>query len=261
AAPPGVAAIGCTLDAAVRAIQPGHRVLFDDGHLEAVAEATDDAGATLRVRRLAGADFALRAEKGINLPDTRLDVPALGPDDERALAFAVDHADVVEASFVRSPDDVRALHARLDALGGRHLGVVLKIETGDAFAQLPAILLEAMTRPPVGVMIARGDLAVEIGFERLAEVQEEILWLCEAAHLPVIWATQVLDTLARTGQPSRAEVTDAAMSGRAECVMLNKGPFVAEAVAALDDILRRMAAHQHKKRSLFRRLAVAQPVA
>ena len=87
-------------------------------------------------------------------------------------------------------------------------------------------------------MIARGDLAVEVGFERLAEVQEEILWLCEASHVPAIWATQVLDTLARTGVPSRAEVTDAAASVAAECVMLNKGPFVDEAVRALADILR-----------------------
>jgi hypothetical protein len=74
-----------------------------------------------------------------------------------------------------------------------------------------------------GVMIAHGDLAVECGFERMAEVQEEILWICEAAHTPVIWATQVLESLAKTGMPSRAEVTDAAMSERAECVMLNKG--------------------------------------
>jgi len=79
-------------------------------------------------------------------------------------------------------------------------------------------------------MIARGDLLVEIGYERLAEVQEEILWLCEAAHVPVIWATQVLEGLAQKGLPSRAEITDAAMGVRAECVMLNKGPHIIEAV-------------------------------
>jgi pyruvate kinase len=106
-------------------------------------------------------------------------------------------------------------------------------------------------------MIARGDLAVECGFERLAEVQEEILWLCEAAHVPVIWATQVLETLAKEGRPSRAEITDAAMGLRAECVMLNKGPYVLSAVRALDDILRRMHAHQAKKRSMLRALRLA----
>ena len=103
-------------------------------------------------------------------------------------------------------------------------------------------------------MIARGDLAVEVGYERLAEFQEEILWLCEAAHLPVIWATEVLDQLARTGQPSRAEVTDAAMAQRAECVMLNKGPHVDTAIVVLDDILRRMSGHQRKKTALLRPL-------
>ena len=131
---------------------------------------------------------------------------------------------------------------------------MLKIENVAAFENLPELLLTAMRSPSVGVMIARGDLAVEVGFERLAEVQEEIMWACEAAHVPVIWATQVLDTLARTGQPSRAEVTDAAMAERAECVMLNKGPHIADAISALDSILTRMQDHQDKKRSLLRRL-------
>ena len=101
---------------------------------------------------------------------------------------------------------------------------MLKIETQAAFNRLPMLLLAAMRHPPVAVMVARGDLGVEVGFERLSEVQEEILWLCEAAHVPVIWATQVLESLAKGGMPSRAEVTDAAMGSRAECVMLNKGP-------------------------------------
>ena len=86
---------------------------------------------------------------------------------------------------------------------------MLKIETVAAFESLPQILLELMRWANVGIMIARGDLAVEAGLERLAEMQEEILWLCEAAHVPVTWATQVLDTLARTGLPSRTEITDA----------------------------------------------------
>ncbi len=84
------------------------------------------------------------------------------------------------------------------------------------------------------------------------------MWVCEAAHVPVIWATQVLDTLAKTGQASRAEVTDASMSVRAECVMLNKGTHIVEAIKFLDSILVRMAAHQDKKRSLLRRLTAWQ---
>jgi pyruvate kinase len=78
--------------------------------------------------------------------------------------------------------------------------------------------------------------------------------LCEAAHLPVIWATQVLEQLATTGLPSRAEISDAAMGERAECVMLNKGPHIDEAVAVLDDILGRMAGHHYKKNALLRQL-------
>lgn len=84
------------------------------------------------------------------------------------------------------------------------------------------------------------------------------MWICEAAHLPVIWATQVLEQLAKEGRPSRAEITDAAMSERAECVMLNKGEHLVEAVQVLDDILRRMECHQTKKRSMLRPLALAE---
>jgi pyruvate kinase len=109
----------------------------------------------------------------------------------------------------------------------------------------------------VGIMIARGDLAVECGYQRLAEVQEEILWVCEAAHVPVIWATQVLENLAKKGTPSRSEITDAAMGERAECVMLNKGPYAVATVRVLADILRRMQAHQEKKRSMLRQLRLA----
>jgi pyruvate kinase len=145
-------------------------------------------------------------------------------------------------------------------LKAAHVGIVLKIETRHAFSELPTLLLAAMRTGRFGVMIARGDLAVECGFERMAEVQEEILWICEAAHVPVIWATQVLESLAKTGMPSRAEVTDAAMSERAECVMLNKGPFIRDAVRTLDNILHRMQAHQTKKRSMLRPLQVAHAV-
>jgi len=251
--------VGCSLREPVLALRAGARVLFDDGKLECVVEAQEQDAVILRVTHAPGGRFRLRAEKGINLPETPLLGPTLGPDDERALGFAISAADIVGASFVRGPEDVRALYARLDELGAQHLGVILKIETAAAFAKLPSILLAALTRYPLGVMIARGDLAVEAGFERLAELQEEILWLCEAAHIPAIWATQVLDQMARTGTATRAEVTDAAMSVRAECVMLNKGPYVTEAVKTLVDILERMEDHQYKKRSLYRRLNLEVP--
>jgi len=154
-----------------------------------------------------------------------------------------------------------ALQAELAALGGTHLGIVLKIETQRAFEELPRLLLTCMRTGRFGVMIAWGDLAIECGYERMAEVQEEILWIAEAAHAPVIWGTQVLESLAKTGVPWRAEVTDAAMAERAEAVMLNKGPFIRQAVRTLDDILRRMQAHQTKKRAMLRPLRVASLIA
>jgi pyruvate kinase len=208
----------------------------------------------VRVESAGVAGVRLKAEKGINLPDTHLDIPALTEEDLAALPFVAEHADIVNLSFVRTPADVADLMARLTALGREDLDVVLKIETVEAFENLPQILLEAMRWPDIGVMIARGDLAVEAGFERMAEVQEEILWLCESAHVPVIWATQVLDSLARTGMPSRAEVTDAAMAERAEAVMLNKGPFVVDAITFLSGVLGRMQEHVSKKRTLLRQL-------
>lgn len=254
---PGI--VACTLPAALKELQVGQRVLFDDGRIHAVAEGLEPEGDdfVLRVTRTQKETAKLRPEKGINLPDTATAISSLTQEDLCALSFVAKHADAVSLSFVRTPDDVRLLHAELDRLGRSGIGVVLKIETRAGFENLPLLLLEGLRRPPLGIMIARGDLAVEIGFERLAEVQEEILWLCEAAHVPAIWATQVLDTLARTGVPSRAEVTDAAASAAAECVMLNKGAFVDEAVAALADILRRMEQHRYKKRSLFRKLQVS----
>ena len=141
--------------------------------------------------------------------------------------------------------------------GARQPGIVLKIETRAAFEHLPALLFSAMRSPRLGVMIARGDLAVECGWERLAEVQEEILWICESAHVPVIWATQVLENLSKKGTPTRAEISDAALAEQAECVMLNKGPHIVETVSMLGGILTRMQAHRDKKSSLLRALRVS----
>ncbi|HXR09945.1 MAG TPA: pyruvate kinase, partial [Candidatus Acidoferrales bacterium] len=188
---------------------------------------------------------------------TQIDIPALTDEDSAALPFIVEHADLVGCSFVRTETHVRQLLDRLEQLGGQRLGLVLKIETRKAFENLPNLILAAMRTQSLGIMIARGDLAVECGYQRLAEIQEEILWICEAAHVPVIWATQVLESLAKKGIPSRSEITDAAMGERAECVMLNKGPYAVMAVRVLADILRRMQAHQEKKRSMLRQLRLA----
>jgi pyruvate kinase len=251
------ARIGCTLPEVFSAVGPGQRILLDDGKFEGLIRTTQPDRFQVELYRVGGGTARLRAEKGINLPDTRLDLSAITDKDRADLEFVARHADLVSVSFVRHPDDVEELHRELERLGAGNVGIVLKIEKGQAFEHLPRLLLAALRRPPVAVMLARGDLAVEVGFERLAEVQEEILWLCEAAHVPVIWATQVLESLAKSGIPSRGEVTDAAMSGRAECVMLNKGPYIGEAVRFLDDVLRRMRDHHVKRVATLRKLKVA----
>ncbi len=248
------ARVPCSLPDVFGQVRRGERVILDDGHAwGAVIRTTADEIWT-EIREVRGERFRLRADKGINFPDSRLTIDPLTPKDRTDLEFVARHADMAGLSFVQSPGDVRELHRALRALGGERIGVVLKIETRRAFERLPELLLAAMEGPAPGVMIARGDLAVECGYERLAEVQEEILWLSEAARLPVIWATQVLDSLTRDGIPSRAEVTDAAMGERAECVMLNKGAHVVEAVRFLDGVMRRMETHQRKKVPTFRRL-------
>jgi pyruvate kinase len=256
----GPARIGCTLMQVFRDACAGESIHFDDGKISGRIRDVVRAGSPaprleVEITAVAGKG-KLGGDKGINLPNTRFRLPALTDADAEILPHVARLADMVGMSFVHEPDDILELQQRLDALARRDIGVVLKIETARAFQNLPRLILTGMRSPPVGVMVARGDLGVELGFERLAEVQEEILWLCEAAHIPVIWATQVLEALANRGQPSRAEVTDAAMSARAECVMLNKGPYVLDAVRFLDDVLRRMQHHQHKKSSMLRRLSV-----
>ena len=251
------ASVGCTLPAAFDGVRAGEPICFDDGKVGGVVEAVDAARVLVRVTRTGPGGAKLRADKGVNLPESDLRLDATTAKDLDDLAFVARHADIVELSFANTARDVERLHEHLARLGGRTPAVVLKVETRRGFENLPELLLAAMRSPCCGVMIARGDLAVEVGFERLAEVQEEILWVCEAAHVPVVWATQVLEGLAKAGTPSRAEVTDAAAGVRAECVMLNKGPHVRQAVRALDDILRRMQAHHCKNRSTLRELKLA----
>jgi len=252
------AQIHCTLPAAFDRARAGDRVWLDDGKIGGTVLDNDGERIAVEITHAPPAGARLKAEKGINFPDTDLGLAALTGKDLEDLRAVVGFADMVALSFLRSPEDVLTLEDRLHELGAGHLGIVLKIENAAAFRNLPRILLASLHSPPVGVMVARGDLAVEIGFERLSEVQEEILWLCEAAHVPVVWATQVLEGLAKAGAPTRAEVSDAVMSSRAECVMLNKGPRVVSTVEFLADILNRMEEHHDKRMALLRRLSVSE---
>ena len=253
--------LGCALPEAVAALRVGDPVLFDDGVIAGEVRQVSGDGdpdgpwARVEVTRCRGDGCWLGSEKGINLPQTTLRVPALTEEDRHALRFAAEHADVVALSFVRSPQDVVEAVEAIDAAGretGRRPGLLVKIETGDGYRALPEILLAAMRHDRAGVMIARGDLAVEMGFESLSEIPRNILLMSQAAWLPVVLATQVLESLAKTGLPSRAEISDAGSAQRAECVMLNKGPYIGEAIDALVAINARMEAVQRKSLPLLR---------
>jgi pyruvate kinase len=253
----GILRIGCTLDEVYEQLRAGDRVWIDDGQIGTLITEVTPRGTWLRIVHTPPNGKKLRPNKGLNFPDTDLAVVPLTAKDREDLDFVASHADMIGYSFVQTAEDVALLQDELAfriALDQPMPALVLKIETRRAVRYLPQIIVRAAGRQPSAVMIARGDLAVELGYERIAEMQEEILWLCEAAHVPVIWATQVLEDLAKKGIPTRAEVSDVVMADRAECVMLNKGPFIVQAVKLLDDVLLRMQAHQEKKTPHLRAL-------
>jgi pyruvate kinase len=236
---------------------PGATVWINDGKLGATVIAAEDGRVLLEVSQTRERGMRLKPEKGVNPPGIALPLAPLTGKDLQDLDSVARLADAVGYSFVQRPEDIALLARELDARrpGPAKMPIVLKIETALAVRNLPRLIVRGAGERPLAVMIARGDLAVEIGFPRLSEIQEEILWLCEAAHVPVVWATEVFAGLIAEGRPSRAETTDAAMAQRAECVMLNKGPHLAEAVAVMADVLRRMDRHQTKKTARLGALA------
>lgn len=247
--------VGCTVPGIAEQLHPGEIVLFDDGLIEARVEKTEEHRVKLLVLRISSKKPFIKAEKGINFPESSLQLPALTEYDINCLPFINKHADLAGYSFVRNTKDILQLQ---EALGkNSKLSLIIKIETPEAVKNLPDLLFCGMQRENIGVMIARGDLAVEIGFERMSEIQEEILWICEAAHVPVIWATQVLENLNKSGVATRSEVTDAAYAAMADCVMINKGDYIIRTMETLRDILTRSGGHHIKKRFIFRPLGIA----
>lgn len=224
--------------------------------------------ARLKVTRAKPGGQNLAGHKGINLPTTDLPVPALTEEDAANLRFVAANGHVAAVSFIRTPADVEHVLAELEKIAAEHeaagddalaertrnLGIVLKIETIPAFENLPEILVAGMRHANMGIMIARGDLAVELGFQRMGEVPGQILALAQAARVPTILGTQVLESLAKSGLPARAEITDAAFALRAECVMLNKGPHITDAIGILDNLAKKMGRSQRKNRIMLRRI-------
>jgi len=250
--------ISCRQPEVFQFITAGDPVHLNDGKIEGVVESVSDEELRIRITHAKESGSRLRGNKGINFPKSDIRLGPLTETDKANFEFIVSHADAVCLSFVRKPKDIVALQEELKKYPENDLGIITKVETVKGFNDLPRLLLASMRHYPAAVMIARGDLAVECGWERLAEIQEEILWMCEAAQLPVIWATAVLERKTRKGRPSRAEITDAAMSQRADCVMLNKGPYILAAIKMLANILQRMQEHQHKKMPKLRKLKISE---
>jgi len=241
--------IACQQPEVFEYLSPDETISLNDGKISGVIRDVSDEQLVVEITKAKPTGSRLRGQRGINFPNSDIRLPGLTAADKANLVFVAEHADAVSLSFIRKPKDVEALLDELDKLSADQLGLVIKVETKKGFKSLPKVMLAAMRRYPVAVMIARGDLAVECGWAQLAELQEEILWVCEAARVPVMWATQVLEQEAKKGLPSRAEITDAAQSQRADCVMLNKGPHILAAIRTLDSILSRMQSLRFRKTS------------
>jgi len=246
--------ISCTLPEIFDDVKIGEPIFFDDGMIEGIVEEANEDQLLIKITYARTTGSKLRADKGINLPNSKLGLSGLTDKDRQDLEFVALNADTVNFSFVNNENDVQQL---LDELSKyeKSIGIILKIETQKGFKNLPTILLKGMQTYPIGVMVARGDLAIETGWKNFASIQEEILRICEAAHIPDVWATQVLENLAKKGVPTRSEITDAGMAQRAECVMLNKGMYIDKAVKMLDKILRRMQRFQKKKETILPKLS------
>ncbi|XJS11618.1 pyruvate kinase [Aerococcaceae bacterium WGS1372] len=252
--------VGCSVSNIFNKLKIDDPVLLDDGAVEMRVQSVNDEEAILNVEKVKGNSLRIKAEKGLNFPQTEFDVDVITEADKESIRFAVEHADMIGYSFIRTAKDIEEIQNEIQRATDRPLSEIpltLKIETIQAMNNLPEVVLKAGSKNPISVMIARGDLAVESGYVRLAELQQEILWICEASDTPVIWGTEVLATMLEEGIPSRAEVTDAAEGSRAECVMLNKGTYLPETIQMLHDILVKMEEHQVKKTPKLRSLKIA----
>jgi pyruvate kinase len=247
------AMIGCTLKGVLKFLKEGEKVFIDDGKIGLVILENSVDFITCKVVISKSNGTLLKEEKGINFPDTYIQEPALTQTDRMHALEVLEFADSLSLSFCQNAQDIRDLQDLLQANGRSDIGIIAKIETQQAIVNMYEILEQLLQSEKSGVMIARGDLAIEVGFENMAYIQEALLDICDAAHLPVIWATQVLESKMKNNLPSRAEVTDAAMAGRAECVMLNKGAFAIDTINVLRQILDDMHSISKKNRQLLKK--------
>src|SRR5258708_38988524 len=215
-------------------VRAGDQILVDDGRF--VLEVTGVHGARVRTRVLVGGE--LSDHKGLNIPGARLGVPALSTKDEQDLRWAFGlRADLIALSFVRGPEDAAPVRRIMDELGAR-LPLIAKIEKPQAVEALPEVL-EAFD----GLMVARGDLGVELPLEQVPMVQKRAISLAQDQAKPVIVATQMLESMISAPRPTRAEVSDVANAvlDGADALMLSAetsvGGYPSEAVATMARII------------------------
>lgn len=247
------ALISCSLQGMLASLKVGEKIFIDDGKIGVVVVENNLTSVTCKVVISKPSGTLLKEEKGINFPDTYIQTSALTESDRSNALEVLEIADSLSLSFCQSAQDVHDLQKLLEENQRADIGIIAKIETQQGVANMPEILKQLLKSEKSGVMIARGDLAIEVGFENMAYIQEALLDICDAAHIPVIWATQVLESKMKNNLPSRAEVTDAAMAGRAECVMLNKGAFAIDTIDVLTRILNDMHLVSKKNRQLLKK--------
>jgi pyruvate kinase len=211
-------------------VKAGDRLFLNDGLIQLKVDGVD--GADVRCRVTVGGE--LRSRKGLNLPGIDLGISAFTDHDRACLEFAITHGvDAVSQSFVETADDIVQVRAATKALG-RDVFVIAKIERAGALDHYDAILQAAD-----GIMVARGDLGVEVPIERIAIIQKDLIARANLAGKPIITATQMLESMVSSRLPTRAEATDVANAilDGTDCVMLSAesamGQFPEEAVATL----------------------------
>ena len=223
-----------TYEALARDVKPGDTLLIDDGLVRLEAIATD--GRAVRCRVIEGGPIS--DHKGINLPGVKVSVPPLTPKDIEDLRFALSlRVDLVALSFVRSPEHAAAARAEMDAIGAR-LPLIAKIEKPEAVENLEAIVAAFD-----GIMVARGDLGVEMPLEQVPLVQKRAVEIARRHSKPVIVATQMLDSMIHHSRPTRAEASDVANAvlDGADALMLSAetstGEHPVESVATMARII------------------------
>lgn len=222
-------------------VKAGMHFLIDDGELDFLILDIDDATGIIRTRCLN--DGQLGSRKSVNIPGSDIQLPALTDRDKEILAAAAaNHVDFVAHSFVRSADDVHTVQAELDRLGS-DMKIISKIENQQGVDNFDSILAASY-----GIMIARGDLGIEVPAERIPVIQHEMITKCIATHHPVIVATQMLHSMITNPRPTRAEISDIANAvyQRTDCLMLSgetaNGRYPVEAVTTMANVAREVEA-------------------